>query len=56
MSKEDKDVLFIRGVPPEVKTAFKAACARKQESMTTAVIRFLRTYTSDRSTANLGKK
>ena len=56
MSKDKKTVIFIRGVPDEVKTAFKASCVRRQESMTTAFIRFMRTYTTDNSTANLGKK
>lgn len=37
-------VLFLQGIPQTTKSAFKAECARREETMRDAVIRFMRRY------------
>jgi hypothetical protein len=39
-----KSVLFLRSVPQDVKSLFKAACARREKTMTETVIEFMKNY------------
>ncbi len=39
-----RGVLFLEGVPEDTKQLFKAACARKGETMRDAMIRLMRDY------------
>lgn len=37
-------VLFVEGIPKDTKAAFKAACARRGETMRDVLIRLIRDY------------
>lgn len=39
-----RNAFFLEGIPPDVKTSFKAACARKKVSMKEAIVAFMRNY------------
>lgn len=40
----DSDTLFLRAIPSKVKKNFKAACARKDETMQDALIALMESY------------
>jgi hypothetical protein len=40
-------VLFLQGVPQSTKTAFKAACAKREVTMRDAMITFMREFIYD---------
>lgn len=49
MSKKAKqtnprDTMFVEGIPADVRANFKAACAKKQETMKDVLIKFMMTY------------
>ncbi len=39
-----REILFLEGIPKDVKSAFKAACAQRGISMRTAILDFMKRY------------
>lgn len=42
--KGEMTVIFLRRVPSELKRVFKACCTERDESITSAILRFMRVY------------
>lgn len=45
-TNKEMSTLFVQNIPNHAKTAFKAACARKNQTMQQAILQLITTYSA----------